>query len=68
MVCDRVSIKSAVQTVFFFGYMIGSLVFGYLSDKFVNEIIEKNNERNIFHLYLDLADDRSWAYRLSLFL
>ncbi|CAF4584025.1 unnamed protein product [Rotaria sp. Silwood1] len=34
MVCNRVSLKSFVQIVFFFGYMVGSLVFGILSDKF----------------------------------
>ncbi|CAF3255495.1 unnamed protein product [Rotaria socialis] len=34
MVCGRVSLRSYVQTVFFFGYMVGSLVFGVLSDKF----------------------------------
>ncbi|CAF1061135.1 unnamed protein product [Adineta ricciae] len=34
MVCDRVSWKSLSQMIFFFGYMIGSLVFGVLSDKF----------------------------------
>ncbi|CAF0816976.1 unnamed protein product [Adineta ricciae] len=34
MVCDRTSLKSFVQIVFFFGYMVGSLVFGVLSDKF----------------------------------
>ncbi|CAF2727063.1 unnamed protein product [Rotaria sp. Silwood2] len=33
MVCDRVSLKSTVQIVFFVGYMVGSLVFGVLSDK-----------------------------------
>ncbi|CAF1306823.1 unnamed protein product [Rotaria sordida] len=34
MVCNRISLKSFVQIVFFFGYMVGSLVFGILSDKF----------------------------------
>ncbi|CAF3399488.1 unnamed protein product [Rotaria sp. Silwood1] len=34
MVCNEVSLKSFVQTIFFFGYMIGSLIFGVLSDKF----------------------------------
>ncbi|CAF0825598.1 unnamed protein product [Rotaria sordida] len=33
MVCNEVSLKSFVQTIFFFGYMIGSLIFGILSDK-----------------------------------
>jgi OCT family organic cation transporter-like MFS transporter 4/5 len=33
MVCNRVSLKSFVQIVFFFGYMVGSLIFGVLSDK-----------------------------------
>ncbi|CAF1170284.1 unnamed protein product [Rotaria sordida] len=33
MVCDRVPLKSTVQIVFFVGYMVGSLVFGVLSDK-----------------------------------
>ncbi|CAF5094922.1 unnamed protein product, partial [Rotaria sp. Silwood1] len=34
MVCNRVSLKSFVQMIFFLGYMVGSLVFGILSDKF----------------------------------
>ncbi|CAF2083479.1 unnamed protein product [Rotaria magnacalcarata] len=34
MVCNQVSLKSFVQTIFFFGYMIGSLVFGVLSDRY----------------------------------
>ncbi|CAF4867430.1 unnamed protein product [Rotaria socialis] len=34
MVCNQVSLKSFVQTIFFFGYMIGSLVFGILSDRY----------------------------------
>ncbi|CAF3355785.1 unnamed protein product [Rotaria socialis] len=34
MVCDQVSLKSNVQSVFFFGYMVGSLLFGILSDRF----------------------------------
>ncbi|CAF2530630.1 unnamed protein product [Rotaria sp. Silwood2] len=39
MVCDRVSLKSTVQIVFFVGYMVGSLVFGVLSDKFGRRLI-----------------------------
>ncbi|UJR09792.1 hypothetical protein I4U23_014018 [Adineta vaga] len=34
MVCNRTTLKSFAQIVFFFGYMVGSLVFGVLSDKF----------------------------------
>ncbi|CAF2552432.1 unnamed protein product [Rotaria sp. Silwood2] len=34
MVCNEVTLKTFVQTIFFFGYMIGSLIFGILSDKF----------------------------------
>ncbi|CAF1400972.1 unnamed protein product [Adineta ricciae] len=34
MVCDRVSLRSTVQIVFFLGYMVGSLLFGILSDKY----------------------------------
>ncbi|CAF1264627.1 unnamed protein product [Adineta steineri] len=34
MVCSRVSLKSFAQIIFFFGYMVGSIVFGILSDKF----------------------------------
>ncbi|UJR36301.1 hypothetical protein I4U23_029030 [Adineta vaga] len=34
MVCDRVSWKSFSQMVFFSGYMVGSLIFGILSDIF----------------------------------
>jgi MFS family permease len=39
MVCGGVSLKSFVQTIFFFGYMVGSLVFGVLSDKYVYIIV-----------------------------
>ncbi|UJR10527.1 hypothetical protein I4U23_014730 [Adineta vaga] len=34
MVCDRVNYRSAVQMIFFFGYMVGSIVFGILADKY----------------------------------
>ncbi|CAF3885922.1 unnamed protein product [Adineta steineri] len=34
MVCNRLSFKTLSQTIFFSGYMIGSLVFGVLSDRF----------------------------------
>ncbi|CAF0726177.1 unnamed protein product [Adineta steineri] len=34
MVCDRLSLKSTVQVVFFGGYMVGSLLFGILADKY----------------------------------
>ena len=33
MVCSGVSTKSFVQIIFFVGYMVGSLVFGVLSDR-----------------------------------
>ena len=33
MVCDRVDYRSAVQMIFFVGYMVGSIVFGILADK-----------------------------------
>ncbi|CAF2803189.1 unnamed protein product [Rotaria sp. Silwood2] len=36
MVCNEVTLKTFVQTIFFFGYMIGSLIFGILSDKSIN--------------------------------
>lgn len=34
MVCDRVSLRSFVQIIFFVGYMVGSLIFGMLSDRY----------------------------------
>ena len=33
MVCDRTVFRSAVQNLFFVGYMVGSIVFGVMSDK-----------------------------------
>ncbi|CAF0770190.1 unnamed protein product [Adineta ricciae] len=34
MVCDRVEYRSIVQSVFFAGYMVGSIFFGVLADKY----------------------------------
>ncbi|CAF0804487.1 unnamed protein product [Rotaria sordida] len=34
MVCGRLSYRSNVQVIFFVGYMVGSLVFGVLADKY----------------------------------
>lgn len=34
MVCDRVRYRSTVQMIFFGGYMVGSIVFGMLADKY----------------------------------
>ncbi|CAF1208581.1 unnamed protein product [Adineta ricciae] len=34
MICDRVSYRSVVQMIFFVGYMVGSIVFGMLADKY----------------------------------
>lgn len=34
MVCDNVHYRSAVQVIFFIGYMVGSIVFGMLADKY----------------------------------
>ncbi|CAF0749054.1 unnamed protein product [Didymodactylos carnosus] len=34
MVCDRVIYRSIVQNVFFVGYMVGSIFFGMLADKY----------------------------------
>ncbi|CAF3695720.1 unnamed protein product [Rotaria sp. Silwood1] len=34
MVCNRVSYRSWVQMIFFVGYMIGSILFGVLADKY----------------------------------
>ncbi|CAF4076424.1 unnamed protein product, partial [Rotaria sordida] len=34
MICDRTVFRSAVQNVFFIGYMIGSIVFGIMADKY----------------------------------
>ncbi|CAF3835282.1 unnamed protein product [Adineta steineri] len=33
MVCDRTVFRSAVQNIFFFGYMVGSIFFGIMADK-----------------------------------
>jgi len=35
MVCDRVNYRSTAQIVFFIGYMVGSILFGMLADKYV---------------------------------
>ena len=51
MVCDRVTYRSWVQMIYFVGYMIGSIFFGILADKFVvysQEISRKKNVRFIF--------------------
>ncbi|CAF1360110.1 unnamed protein product [Adineta steineri] len=34
MVCDRTVFRSAVQNIFFFGYMVGSIFFGIMADKY----------------------------------
>ncbi|XP_059486702.1 organic cation transporter protein [Neocloeon triangulifer] len=34
LVCDKAWVRSAADTVFMFGVMMGSIVFGYLSDRF----------------------------------
>ncbi|CAF0825280.1 unnamed protein product [Adineta ricciae] len=34
MVCDRVGYRSWVQMIFFVGYMVGSILFGILADKY----------------------------------
>ncbi|CAF0928905.1 unnamed protein product [Rotaria sordida] len=34
MVCNRVSYRSWVQMIFFVGYMVGSILFGILADKY----------------------------------
>ncbi|CAF0834845.1 unnamed protein product [Adineta steineri] len=34
IVCDRIIYRSAAQIVFFVGYMVGSVVFGILADKY----------------------------------
>jgi hypothetical protein len=39
MVCDRTFLRANVQSFYFVGYLVGSLVLGYLSDKFVNLFI-----------------------------
>ena len=33
MVCDRTVFRSAVQNIFFIGYMVGSIFFGIVADK-----------------------------------
>ena len=35
MVCDRVYYRSTAQMIFFVGYMVGSIVFGILADKYL---------------------------------
>jgi MFS family permease len=35
MVCDRTVFRSAVQNLFFVGYMVGSIFFGIMADKWV---------------------------------
>ncbi|CAF1464326.1 unnamed protein product, partial [Rotaria sordida] len=37
MICDRTVFRSAVQNVFFIGYMIGSIVFGIMADNLLPE-------------------------------
>ena len=34
MVCDRLNLRSIAQIVFFIGYMVGSVFFGMLADKY----------------------------------
>ncbi|CAF3703981.1 unnamed protein product [Rotaria socialis] len=34
IVCDRLYYRMAAQTIFFFGYMVGSMFFGILADKY----------------------------------
>ena len=64
MVCDRVSQKSFVQIVFFFGYMVGSLIFGILSDKLV--LVKKFNRKYSRSFFVDLVDDQLWVFHLLL--
>ncbi len=63
MVCNRVSFRSFAQTIFFSGYMIGSLIFGVLSDKYVYIIVLKIN--NFVFKKKDLVDDLLWVFRFS---
>ena len=62
MVCNRVSLRSFVQTVFFFGYMIGSLLFGILSDKCVlKKTKNQKYTKSILHVHFHFQDlSRQW--------
>ena len=64
MVCDRVSQRSFSQTILFAGYMVGSLVFGVLSDKYVDRRI-CSRVADVQSVCSALADDPSWAFRSS---
>jgi hypothetical protein len=46
MVCDRIFLRANVQSFYFVGYLFGSLVLGFLSDKLVNFIINKSKNSN----------------------
>jgi MFS family permease len=47
MVCNRITYRSWVQMIFFVGYMVGSIVFGILADKFVLFLFFSNINKNI---------------------
>lgn len=50
MVCDRVTYRSWVQMIYFVGYMIGSIFFGILADKFV---VRYSRRRKKIDVYFD---------------
>jgi MFS family permease len=60
MVCGRVIYRSWAQMVFFVGYMIGSIVFGVLADKYDN-VARRAFATSSARLVQDTAVDRSWA-------
>ena len=48
MICDKTFWRASVQTVYFSGYLVGSIVMGILADKFVIFIFQFNNQSIIF--------------------
>jgi len=53
MVCDRIGYRSAVQMIYFVGFMCGAIFFGTMADKYIYII-------NIvsFNKYIDMVVDQ----------
>lgn len=56
MVCDKAFLRSNVQSIYFFGLLIGSFALGILSDKYNYALIDL--KKTIDLLFSDLEENR----------